>query len=502
MKININTWSKSLIIGALLLLGSGCSKFLDESDPSNLTVENYFKTAGHAQSAVNAIYQSLNDVIRSNGYGGGPWLMLEFQTGLANTELGQAPDSRIIRDLTNTSDNAYGQTHWQQSYKGIANANVAIAKIPGINMDENLKKKLLGEAMFLRAYYYYNLVRIFGKIPLITEQVDLGSPLLRATQASVEDIYTLIVNDLTAAEASGLPYTDVTGRVTLGAVKSLLSDVYLTMAGYPLKKGQEYYQKAADKANEVIVSGSFSLFPSYDDLHDPSKKNRVENIFMVQYAAYIFPSNWQGLIVPFNGNISVFSDQTGAIFAEQKFVESYEPGDKRAVEKQFYYHFYTLKANRNTVVNLGGYFIYKLFDIQANLSTASSDLNWPLIRFAEVLFIYAEATNELSGPTTASYEAINKIRRRALLPELSGLSKDQFREAIWREKFHELSYENKTWYDMVRIRKGFNLTTKNFDDYIGYKFVNGPVVTERELVYPIPTNEMKNNPNLLQNPGY
>lgn len=502
MKINIKSWNQLLIIGALIFLGSGCSKFLDESDPSNLTVENYFKNAGHAQSAVNAIYQSLNDVIRSNGYGGGPWLMLEFQTGLANTELGQAPDSRIIRDLTNTSDNTYGQTHWQQSYRGIANANVAIAKIPGINMDETVKNKLLGEARFLRAYYYYNLVRIFGNIPLITVQVDLASPLLRATQAPVEDVYALIVSDLIAAESSGLPYTDITGRVTLGAVKSLLSDVYLTMAGYPLKKGADYYQKAADKAKEVIESAKFSLFPSYDDLHDPSKKNTGENIFMVQYAAYTFPSNWQGLIVPFNGNISVFSDQTGAIFAEQKFVESYEPGDKRAIEKQFYYHFYTLKANRNVTVNLGSYYIYKLFDIQANLTTASSDLNWLLIRFAEVLFIYAEATNELSGPTLDAYEAINKIRRRALLPELSGLTKEQFRDAIWREKFHELSYENKTWFDMVRIRKGFNLTTKNFDDYIGYHFVNGPVVTDRELLYPIPMNEMKNNPNLIQNPGY
>lgn len=501
MKILINNINSLLIWGALLLFGSGCTKFLEETDPSNFTNESFFKTPVQAESAVNSIYQSLRD-IRGGGYNGAPWLMLEFQTGLANTELGQAQNSLIIRDLVNNSDNGYGITHWNSSYRGIANANLAIAKIPEINMDENLKKKLLGEARFLRAYNYYNLVRIFGMVPLILEPVDLNSPLLYPVQASVDDIYSLIVDDLMTAETSGLPLNDISGRVTLGAVKSLLSSVYLTMAGYPLQKGAAYYQKAADKAKEVIDSGVYSLFTSYDDLHDPAKKNVGENIFMVQYAAFIAPSDWQVLIVPYNQNVSAYSDQTGAIFAEQKFVESYEPGDKRVEEKQFYFHYFTLKADRSVTINLGGYYLYKLFDVEANLKTASSGLNWALLRYAEVLFIYAEASNEFNGPSPDAYEAINEIRRRAELPELSGLNKEEFREAIWREKWHEMSYENKTWFDMVRVRKGFNLETKRFDDYIGYHFVNGPILKERELLFPIPTDEIRNNKNLIQNPGY
>lgn len=501
MKITIKNISQLFICGWLSLFTTGCSKFLEEPDPSNFTIESYFKTGAHAENSVNSIYQSLRD-IRGGGYGGSPWLMLEFQTGLANTELGQAQNSLIVRDLVNNSDNGYGVTHWNSSYRGIANANLAIAKVPGIDMDENLKKKLLGEASFLRAYYYYNLVRIFGKVPLITEPVDLNSSVLYPLQAPVEDIYTLIVADLKTAESSGLSENDISGRITLGAVKTLLSSVYLTMAGYPLQKGAEYYQKAADKAKEVIDSDRYSLFASYDDLHNPAKKNIGENIFMVQYAAFISPSNWQTLIVPYNQNISAYSDQTGAIFAEEKFVESYEPGDKRTEEKQFYYHYYTLKADRTKTINLGGYYLYKHFDVEANLNTASSNLNWPLLRYAEVLFIYAEAANEISGPSSKAYEAINKIRRRAALPELFALSKEQFRDALWREKWHELSYENKTWFDMVRIRKGFNLVTKKFDDYIGYKFVNGPVLTERELLFPIPTDEIRNNKNLTQNKGY
>lgn len=96
----------------------------------------------------------------------------------------------------------------------------------------------------------------------------------------------------------------------------------------------------------------------------------------------------------------------------------------------------------------------------------------------------------------------NKIRRRAQLPELSGLSKERFREAIWKERWHELSYENKTWFDMARLRKAFNVTTRAFDDFVGHKFYYGPVLKDRELLFPIPTAEIRNNKNLTQNSGY
>lgn len=501
MKNTIKTRIGLFTMAFSLFLTTGCSDFLEESDPTNITAESYFETAEHAESAVISIYSSLRSV-RGGSYGGSPWLMLEFATGLADSDLGQADNSNIIRNLTNTSDNAYGKAYWDSSYKGIANANLAIANIPDITMDEAKKNRLMGEARFLRAYYYYNLVRIFGSVPLITDPIDLGSENLYASPESVENIYASIEEDLTLAEASGLPFNDTTGKVTLGAVKSLLSSVYLTMAGYPLQKGNEYYQKAADKAKEVIDSDQYSLFPTYADLHDPASNNIGENIFMVQYEAFVDPSNWQPLIIPYNMNISAYSEQTGAIYANQNFIQSYEAGDKRVEEKEFYYTTYTSKFDRNETIVLGGYFLYKHFDIVANLETASSDLNWDLIRYAEVLLIYAEAQNEISGPTIDTEEALNKIRRRAELPEYSGLSKEQFREAVWKEKWHELSYENVTWFDMVRLRKAFNVTTGSFEDFVGHTFAYGPTLTARELLFPIPTDELRNNENLVQNPGY
>lgn len=480
---------------------TGCSDFLDESDPSNFTEENYFTQPAHARSSVNAIYTPLREPM-SSGFGGGAWMMPEFATGLAGTDLGQAVNSYFIKDLRNTSDNSYGQTYWTQYYKGIAGANLSIARIPGITMDAAEMKRVLGEAYFLRAFYYFQLVQMFGNIPLITAPVNLQSEQLRPTPATPEAVYTQIVEDLKTAEASGLPMTENSGKVTLGAVKSLLAKVYLTMAGYPLQKGAAYYDLAAKKAEEVIDSKAFKLFSTYDDLHNPAKKNIEENIFMIQYKTGLIDSRWQVSIIPYNKNISAYSDETGGIYATGDFVKSYDANDLRAKEKQFFFTKFTNESDRNKVVDLGGYFIYKHFDNVAQTSSANSDLNWPVIRYADVLLMYAEASNEVGGPSAKAYEAVNAIRTRAELPALAGLTKDTFREAVWKERWHELCFENITWFDMARLRKAFNVTTKKFDNYVGHKFSYGPTLSERELLFPIPTAEVRNNTNLKQNAGY
>ncbi len=500
MKTINNIFIKTLIF--LLAFSTwSCGDFLDEVDKSNFTLENYFTRPEHATSVVNSIYESLRPITQS-GFNGGPWMMLEFATGLADTELGQAQNSLFVRSLINNSDNAYGQTYWTSFYRGIANANLAIAKIPEIEMDNSTQNRLLGEARFLRAYYYYSLVRIFGEIPLITIPIDLSSPEMYPDPASVAEIYAQIVEDLTIAETLGLPYKDTAGRVSMGAVKTMLSSVYLTMAGYPLQAGDQYYQLAAEKAQEVMQSGEFALFDSYNSLHNVEDKNQGEHIFMAQFAAFIMPSTWQVSIIPYNRGISAYNDETGGIFANRDFVRAFEEGDRRAEEKEFFYTEFSRRSDRNSILQLGDYYLYKLFDEEAQLETTSSGLNWKIYRYAEVLLTYAEAANEAFGPTAEAYEAVNQIRRRANLPDLEGLSQDQLREAIWKERWVELCYENKTWYDMVRLRKAYNVLENRFEDYVGHQFSYGPTVTERELLFPIPTAEVRNNDKLTQNPGY
>ncbi|OOG20362.1 RagB/SusD family nutrient uptake outer membrane protein [Sphingobacterium sp. CZ-UAM] len=490
----------AVFAGVLLL--SGCNKFLDESNPSNYTIDRYFTRAEHAQASIDAIYGPLRD-IPGGGFGGAAWTMTEFATGLASTDLGQAVNSYYVKDLKNTAENGYGTSYWRAYYAGIANANLSLEKIPGITMDETLKKRLMGEAYFLRAWYYFTLVRLFGHIPLLTKPIlSTEDPEFKPKQANPEDVYKQVVEDLKTAEAAGLPWTSKEGRVSLGAVKSLLANVYLTMAGYPLQKGKEYYSLAAGKAEEVINSGQFKLFASYNDLHDPAKKNIDENIFMIQYKTGVIPGNWQDLIIPYNKGISAYSAETGGIYATPDFVKSFEPGDYRTAEKQFFFTEYTDEKDRKKNVALGGYFIYKLLDSVAQVSSANSDLNYGIIRYADVLLTYAEASNEGAGPSTKAYEAVNAIRTRAKLAPLAGLSQDAFREAIWRERWFELCYENKTWFDMVRTRKVFNVGTRKFDDFVGHKFSYGPVLTERELLFPIPSTDVLNNTNLQQNKGY
>ncbi|MDR1919142.1 MAG: RagB/SusD family nutrient uptake outer membrane protein [Tannerellaceae bacterium] len=488
---------------SLLIFGSSCSGFLDESDQSNFTPENYFKTAEHAVSIVNSIYQDFR--LGADGdYGGNPYFMTEFQTGLANTRVGQNTHINNIRLLVNNSDNGYSRAWWLQSYRGIANANLAIERIPAIEMDASLKSRCLGEAYFLRAYYYFNLVRMFGRIPLILESIDASSPDLYPEQASIEKVYEQIILDLQEAEKTSLSWNDESGRVTQGVVKSLLAYTYITMAGYPLEKGKEFYALAAAKAKEVIDKGAYYLFDNYDDLHDPGMENKGEHLFMIQYQSGTSVENpFQQYYLPYNMDISYYSTETGTLVVYDEFINTYEAGDRRVEEGQFYFTRYTSNSNRSDTVNFGVYHVYKFFDADANLRTARSGLNYPLLRYADILLLYAEAQNEADGaPSAEAYACINQVRQRARLSDLSGLSSEAFRKAVWMERYHELAFENKIWFDMARTRKALNLTSGEFDNYVGHTFIYGPTLKERELLFPLPTSELNNNKKLVQNPGY
>lgn len=497
----MKTTIRGAFYGIFALLAAGCEDFLNEKDPSNFNRDNYFTQPSHAEAIVNAVYESLYPMHTRQA-----WLITELRTGAAGSTFsanGGFPSFAIVRTLKMSADHPSVGFIWDSHYQGIGNANMAILEIPDIQMDEATKNRLLGETRFLRAYYYYNLVRTFGPVPLITTPVDLGSDNLYPSKAATADIYQLILEDLKQAEAAGLPFNSTSGRVTLGAVKALLANVYLTMAGYPLQLGTEYYQLARDKAKEIIDAEEYALFDSYDAFRDPGMDNTGEYIFMVQFHETEQPSNaLQYGLTPFKIGISSYAAEQGFTFAERQFVESYESGDIRAKEKVFFYKEYTSELDRNQTVVFNQHFTYKFFDEQAHLQTAQSGLNWQVLRYADVLLDFAEASNELSGPSAEAYEAVNKIRRRSDITELSGLNQTTFREAIWRERYHEMYYEGKIWFDMVRTRKAFDYVNGTFNDYVGHTFVTGETLGERELLFPIPTSEIRNNTNLTQNTGY
>ncbi len=502
-----------LLLAGSLWLAAGCSDFLNEKDPSNIAPATFFTVPEHAQAAVDGTYENL----RFHGDGAGifsaNFQMLDAFSGTAETETGQNSDLNNLYSFQHTGDNLHLSQWWRQLYEGIGNANLAIEKIPTIPaIKEADSKKWVGQAKFLRAFHYFWLVRLWGDVPLLTKPIySYTAPEVTPGRASVAEVYALIEADLLDAENAGLPWTDLAGRASLSAVKSLLANVYLTEAGYPLSKGGEYYQKAAAKAKEVIDysianPGQVNLFGSYDDLHNNATENRIEHIFQIQYAAGIANSNYQSYFLPNNTNITA-SGEVGTTVPTASFLDSFEAGDKRVEEKQFFFSSYYAGGD-GAVFPLNKPYIFKHFDVIANGSpgnsgTGNAGLNYPLIRFAEVLLTYAEAQNESGGPSVEAYAAVNRIRSRANLADLSGLSQSQFREAVWRERWHELCYEGITWFDMVRLRKIYKDDTSTFEDFVGGTLSTAVVLQQKHLLLPLPAGDFRNNPNLRpDNPGW
>ncbi|MBE7171898.1 MAG: RagB/SusD family nutrient uptake outer membrane protein [Williamsia sp.] len=513
---SINTYHISkLLLGALVLLTfSSCKKWLSDHDvdPSNLSPGTYYTIPAHAEAAIAAAYAQTRFINGGAGIFANNFSLTEMLTGTAKTETGQNTDLNNLIGLSYNGDNVFINNWWNGAYSVIAQTNLVLDRVPAITpMDAAQKKRILGEAQFLRAWSYFYLVRLFGDVPLITTSVDAASPLLYAKRSTKDSVYTQIVNDLTAAEAAGLSWTDATGRVSMGAVKSLLAEVYLTMAGQPLNKGAAYYKLAADKANEVITSNSFSLFTNYFDLHNTATENKTEHIFEIQYLSGVADNPNQGILLPNFKAVSAYGTEIGSTVPTLQFYNSFETGDLRKVDRQGFFYTSYYDEGSGPLKNLSAPYIYKFFDVIANgtagvKGTATSSLNWPNIRYAQVLLTYAEASNESGGPTQAALNALGLIRTRAQLttPALATYTQNTFREAIWRERAHELCYEGITWFDMLRTRKAYNELTNGFDNFVGHKFPDsGSVLAEKNLLLPLPTQEMQNNPNLRpNNPGY
>ena len=515
MKFSIIKNISKLLLGAVIIQSVGCTKWLEKKDvdPSNLSPETYYTIPAHAEAAIAAVYAQTRFINGGAGIFANNFSMVEMVTGTAKTETGQNTDLNNLLGLSYNGDNVFVNNWWNGAYSVITQANLALEKVPGINpMDEAQKKRILGEAQFLRAWAYFYLVRLYGDVPLLIKPIaNATDPMMYPSRTSKDSVYNQIVADLTAAEASGLPWTDATGRASLGAVKSLLAEVYLTMAGYPLNKGQAYYKLAADKAYEVISSNNFSLFTNYADLHSTATENRGEFIFEIQYLSGVADNPNQGILLPNFKNVSAYGTEIGSTVPTTQFYQSYEAGDLRAVDRQGFYYTHYYDGGDGPLKDLSAPYIYKHFDVIANgtfgvKGTATSSLNWMNMRYAQVLLTYAEAQNEVGGPTQAAWDALNAIRKRAQLstPALGTFTQATFREAVWRERWHELAYEQITWFDMVRLKKVYNEATNGFDDFVGHKFPeNGATLQEKHLLFPLPTAEMQNNPNLRpQNPGY
>ena len=481
----------------VMLVLSSCDGFLTEN-PASLTTQAGLSSEATAEGLVNASYTDVNVLVSGAGEWGGNTLeMLQYPTGTVDGQA-QAMD-HIYNNLNHTPETNYLFEWWSGLYNGIKNANLAISKLQSgyPNLSESRRVNLLAETRTMRAFYYFYLVRIFGDVPKVTNVVGSLDD-MRKTRSPVKGIYDdIIIPDLENAEQSALPWRAVGGRVSMGFVKSLLADVYLTYAGYPVLGGSEYYQKAADRAMDVIANGPYSLFDEYTGMLDPANENTKEFIYQIPFDKNNRNNPLTQLTLPNLRDVSpAYEVEFGSMVPRREFVAIFPEGDKRAEHGQY--------IRREVAGNeLGGPYINKWYDEQAIMEDARSELDFTVYRLAEVMLIYAEAINRAEGGSSGTaIQYVNDIRERANLDPIGTMGMTEFEEEVWAQRYFELSFEGKIWFDMIRTRKVLDLTSGEWDDFIGHANVFGATLEQKHLLFPIPSREMVNNPNLTQNPGY
>jgi hypothetical protein len=467
----------------LIILGS-CKKNLNEVPYSFLGEENSFKTANDATVAINAVYDRLRTI-----YGMTMINMADLNSEELNVEATVGATVLDFKENTYSAANPIFDAFYTNCYLLIDRANRVLQNIPGITMDATAKAQILGEARFLRALTYFDLVQAFGDVPLVlTPTSDVVNVNIERTPA--DEVYTQIINDLKDADAANLPakYTSsgTVGRATSGAVKSILAKVYLT---------HKDYTNAALYARQVIDSKTYSLFPDYKDIFPPENKNGQEHIFSAQYSC-VKTTYGSSMAENFSIYFSYPINQGGGVFnADTLYVNSYLPGDYR---KQVTIITQKVNPSNNQLVFArNGPCIDKYWDPSPCAEFGARN-NFMIIRYADVLLMYAEAENELNGPTADAYDAINQVRTRArngnssANPQnLTGLSQSQFRDAVLQERGWELCYEGHRRWDLLRTGK-----------YISTLQAAGMPVSQTNLLYPIPQHQRDVNPALTQNPGY
>jgi hypothetical protein len=492
MRSSTTKLSAAALLGLALLSGCG-EKFLDIKPTDSITTQNFYQTESDAIQAVTACYAQLN---RGGQYNYALWGIGEIMSDNSFTGGGGGGDGaeEIQLDFFNIpSSNPMTTRLWNGSYVGIGSCNLVLQKVPGISsVSAAIQKRSLGEAQFLRAKYYFDLVRAYGDVPLILTPP--ASPAeARIPRTPAAQVYTQIVTDLQAAignlpEAGTYTGTDI-GRATKGAATGLLAKVYLT---------QGDKASAATRAREVINSGKYSLWADYADNFKTTTENGKESLFEVQFVNGLNEYTMDGL--GFCGNEFFGPRGQGLVpqggygfnIPELEFVQGYETGDKRKAVTIWSpgdaYPAGSASAAQPNILpgSPYGYNCKKWFVGKVNTNVWDSPLNFPVLRLAEMYLILAESV----GNTAEGLAAINAVRTRAGLPNLTAATPN-FVDAVIKERRYELAFEDDRWFDLKRTGK--LLTTPSLVAK-GVKSFN--------VLLPIPQSERDANPSLTQNPGY
>jgi len=496
---------KVIIIHLLIIMVTlSCKKdYLDKTDPTKINTGLFYKDAKQVEQAVNGIYGTLQDIANDQ------WITNELPSDNTTIDFnpgdrGQSDRIEAFEFYTVNGNSTNLNTSYIAYYNSIYNINNTLAKMQGATgLTDSIKAVNEGQLKFIRAYLYFELTQYYGDVVLITRPLTQPSEAWTYLRESQSKVYAQIETDLKDA-VTGLPIkyqAGHVGRATKGAALSLLGKVYLT---------EKKYADAATTLSQVLPLG-YDLNNDYADAFNPQKKNGIESIFEIQYNASV-DGEWSSFIYTFAPRLSAGavtgwpqSNPGGWNIPTNDIINAYEPGDKRkdaSVGLDF-----KSPVTGETVPYIKKY-------NHPHAVYGRTDDNWPVLRYSDVLLMLAEAINEQGAPTTDAYTYLNKVRHRAGLADVSGLTQQTFRDTVAHERRVELAFENWRWFDLKRTMTPDELTT----------FLNAYAATEKahptvtrqgvpysntdyvfsafEALFPVPANEIIVNPKLTQTPGY
>ena len=489
----------TILYAALIMIAFNACKedFLDIPSETNLTTNTFFTSQSDFEKAVNGAYAPLRTLYNNPAANNSSaYFMGEMHSDnthyVLNPNFRATIDQEQIADFIYDASSAIATNRYTANYLIIARANQILAQIDNIDFDATIKSNLKGQAFFLRALSYFDLVQYFGKVPLhLTPATTLNETYLPLS--SVDSIYLQIIADASEA-ASLLPTKSVQepGRATSGAAKTLLGNVYIVLKDYA---------SAETVLKDVVNSGEYSLISNYAAVFDPSNKNNSESVFEVQYkeGSEGYASNFINPFLPqpisaeeittlFAAN-GVYPANVQALTVEgyniptPDLIAAYETGDER---KDASIGFVTASGKTYP-------FIKKYLHPHAQFGITND--NWPVYRYAEVLLLLAEALNE-QGKSSEALPYLNMVRKRAGLADIT--STTNLSDVILHERRVELAFENKRWLDLVRTGKAVEVITaygtrvkaNPANYYYPPGFAPVPAsFTNIQLTFPLPASE-------------
>lgn len=513
----------SIIVATTLTLASCKKGFLEEEPYSFISADALYNTDAGLEAAVNGCYAIMSDF---GGYGAGYLTWMTVGSGGYYTNHANNSD---MNTMTHTSFNLWlvNNSPWDQFYSAIKVANDIIANAPKGNASATARQNAIAEAHFMRGMLYFNLVRMFGGVPLRTvppTQDDVNLP-----RSSKEDVYALVIADLEKAKTM-MTATPQVGRPSKWAAAALLGKVYLTMAGNQTAAQTNNWQKAKDELIAVVSNGGYVLQPSFATLFAANNENTKESIIEIQYAIGGGPlGQFTNFFAPTGSTLTPLA--TNGPFGRNRVNKdifdrhrAQYTGDPR-IDVSYVYGSFTRNVGGNTTVYptvnnaTQGWPYIKKYSDPAYVAN-SSNRNFIYLRYADVLLMLAEAENEIDGPN-AAYRYVNQVLFRArntVTPaatspaDWSSMTQAQFRDRIMRERRYELIGECHLWHDVRRRGadglKAFFIehnTHPTFNTTADKIYPVDDVTVNKLLLIPIPEKEINANTMIGpadQNPGY